>query len=78
MINRVYRSGRLYGFKWGLAGKTYSVKKYGDNGAIARAEKQGRATYTSRGRSMGMFKLPKSMRKMSKSEKKQLAKERYM
>jgi hypothetical protein len=64
--------GKLYGLRWGLGGKVYSVRKHGVSGAIDRAQHQGRAIYSSKSpgaRIRGMFKLPK--RRLTKSERKE-------
>jgi len=65
-VTRVYRSGRLYGYRWGLGGKVYSLSKHGSKGAIEKSEKQGRAiagSRSSRNRILTRFRLPKSRRR---------------
>jgi len=47
MINKVYKAGKLYGYRYGNIGKIYSVKKHGEMGAIKAAEKRGRAVSSS-------------------------------
>ena len=70
-VTRVYRAGKLYGFKWGHGGKVYTKSKYGVQGAIEHSQHQGRAIYSSKSpgaRIRGLFKLP--TRRLTKQERK--------
>jgi len=66
-VNKVYKSGKLYGYRWGQSGKVYSVKKYGQEGAYNRSEKQARAIFASGWKSVARSKYalprPKARRR---------------
>jgi hypothetical protein len=59
-VNRVNRSGNMYGFRWGNTGKVYSVRKYGEKGAYERSLRQGRAIQASKS-FYKKYDIPKSI-----------------
>jgi hypothetical protein len=60
-VNRVFRSGRVYGFRWGTKGKVYTIGKYGAEGAQDKSLKQGKAILSSKYGWKRRYELPKQM-----------------
>jgi len=46
-IKQVIKNKELYGFKWGISGKIYSINKFGKKGAYNKAVKQAQAIFAS-------------------------------
>jgi len=62
MVEQVYRAGRLYGFR-GMGGrKVFTVKRYGVNDAIKKAERADRSARTSARNPMAIWGMTKKRR----------------
>ena len=44
---KIYKNGKIIGYRWGYGGKIYLISKYGEEKAKAMANKQQRAIYAS-------------------------------